>query len=153
MQDYTKLDVWKKSHELALALHRAAARSTPADAAIADELCRAAVSIPVIIIFGCEGETQLYFLRALRGAGAAVDELAYLMRFARDAGVLDEVPYAKLEACANQLRAMLGGLTRTVLRAMGETQALPARTAGARGGRSARGGDSSPRGSRPRPTS
>lgn len=140
MQDYRKLDVWTKSHELALDLHRVTAtRSRGAEAevgagdqasaeAAADlraEMRRAAMRVPVLIVVGCEAETAPEFAQAMRDAATSVDEFAYRLRFARDAGVLEAVPYAKLEARANQLRAMLGALNRTVRLKLG-AEARPA---------------------------
>lgn len=129
MQDYRKLDVWTKSHELALDVHRLAAMrsrgsdgegesggevSAEAAADILTAMRRAALRVPVLIVVGCEAETAPEFAQAMRNAATAVDECAYRLRFARDAGVLEAVPYAKFEARANQLRAMLGALNRTV---------------------------------------
>ena len=120
MRDYRKLDVWTKSHELALDVHRAPMRtSVPADAACAGDLARVARTVPAIIVRGCESETAEEFALAMRDAAIAVDELAYRLCFARDAGMLDAVPYAKLEARTQRLRAMLGGLNRTVRLRMG----------------------------------
>jgi four helix bundle protein len=116
MHDYRKLDVWAKSHELALDVHRMTGAEAEADAAaeVCAELRCAARRVPVVIVVGCEGETAPEFAQAMREAATSVDELAYRLRFARDAGVLEAVPYAKLEARAIQLRAMLGALNRTV---------------------------------------
>lgn len=150
MQDYRKLDVWTKSHELALDVHRATTmRSRAAEAEdgakegvggprvggaagdsgaagvggaagpegaaeIRADVRRAARRVPVLIVLGCDAETAAAFAEAMREAATSVDELAYRLRFARDAGVLEGVPYAKLEARAIQLRAMLGALNRTV---------------------------------------
>lgn len=142
MQDYRKLDVWTKSHELALDMHRVTAmQSRGADAeedagsqAVAEaaaeirsDVRRAALRVPVLIVVGCEAETAAEFARAMRDAATSVDELAYRLRFARDAGVLEAVPYAKLEARASQLRAMLGALNRTVRLKLG-AEARPAGT-------------------------
>jgi len=128
MRDYRKLDVWTKSHELALDVHRAPLRvSVPADAACAGDLARAARLIPSLIVRGCESETAEEFALAMREAASAVDDLAYRICFARDAGMLDAVPYAKLEARAQRLRAMLGGLNRTVRLRMGAGDRAPRR--------------------------
>lgn len=180
MQDYRKLDVWTKSHELALDLHRdTAMRSRRADAEegaggqaiaeAADEIRsyvrRAALRVPGLIVVGCETETAPEFARAMRDAATSVDELAYRLRFARDAGVLEAVPYARLEARASQLRAMLGALNRTVRFKLGaeagtraprpaaEMQAAETQAAVARAMRGARDDGSSRSRSRPRSTS
>ncbi len=182
MHDYRKLDVWTKAHELALDLHRETAmrnRGANADEAAHDEATTEAASeiraevreaarrVPVLIVVGCEAESAPEFAQAMRDAATSVDEFAYRLRFARDVGVLDAVPYAKMEARANQLRAMLGALNRTVRLKLGAearreaapASATPTRTAAATReavARAMRGvpddGSSRPR-SRPRSTS
>ncbi|MBA4070299.1 MAG: hypothetical protein C0497_00425 [Gemmatimonas sp.] len=116
MQDYRKLDVWTKSHELALDVYRMTARphGDMADAELRTAVRQAAVCVPVLIVRGCEGETATEFSEAMREAALATDEFAYLLRLAHDAAALEDVPYARLEARTNQLRAMLGALNRTV---------------------------------------
>ncbi len=127
MQDYRKLDVWTKAHELALDLHRTVLRTgAAAEVECAADLRRAALDVPATIVRGCEAETAEDFARAMREASTAVDALAYRLFFARDAGVLGGVPYAKLEARTQQLRAMLGGLNRTVRIKMGAGGRAPA---------------------------
>ena len=183
MHDYRKLDVWTKAHELALDLHRVTAmrtremdtdegtRDQASDQATAEaaadiraEVRRTARRVPVLIVVGCEAESAPAFAQAMRDAATAVDEFAYRLRFARDAGVLDAVPYAKLEARAIQLRAMLGALNRTVRLKLGAearpvTARAPAATpaatreAVARAMRGVRDDDSSRPRSRPRSTS
>lgn len=153
MQDYRKLDVWTKSHELALDVHRmtlvrragtdagegeGGAAGAVAAAEVGSELRRAARRVPVLIVVGCEAETAPEFAHGMREATTSVDEFAYRLRFARDAGVLEAVPYARLEARANQLRAMLGALNRTVRLKLGAadrpaTTPTPHRTAGSQG--------------------
>ena len=146
MQDYRKLDVWTKSHELALDVHRITAmtrrgvdaeadvgssgwEAAEADAGVRSAVRRAALRVPMLIVVGCEAETAPEFARAMREAATSADEFAYQLRFARDAEVLDAVPYAKLEARTIQLRAMLGALNRTVrlkLGAAARPEATPA---------------------------
>lgn len=177
MQDYRKLDVWAKSHELALDVHRIAAMRRPGagaeegaggeSSAVSSEVSagieasaeaaadiraavrQAALRVPVLLVVGCEAESAAEFAQAMREAATAVDEFAYRLRFARDAGVLEAVPYAKLEARANQLRAMLGALNRTVRLKLG----AEARPAVARATRAVQDDGSSRPRSRPRSTS
>jgi len=113
MHDYRKLDVWVKSHELAVDIHRLA-MSPVGGEVVHRELRAAALEVPVRLVRGCEAEEAGEFAVAMRDAAAAVDELGYRLRFARDAAAIDDVPFARLEARVNQLRAMLGGLNRTV---------------------------------------
>jgi four helix bundle protein len=171
MQDYRKLDVWTKAHELAVDVHRAvgvrgaagnaaAGASPPAtppgsgETELLATVRRAAVRVPVLIVRGCEGETAAEFSQAMREAALATDEFAYLLRLSRDAAVLEAVPYAKLEARTNQLRAMLGALNRTVRLKLREgVRPAAAKGVAARGVKGAQDDDSSRRESRPRSTS
>jgi four helix bundle protein len=112
MHDYRRLDVWVKSHELAVDVHRLAT-SAAGGALVHLELRAAALEVPVRIVRGCEAEEAGEFAAAMRDAAAAADELGYRLRFARDAAAIDDVPFARLEARVSQVRAMLGGLNRT----------------------------------------
>ena len=130
MHDYKKLDVWRKAHALALEMHRVAPPGPDRAAAdFAADLRHAAAEIPVLIIRGCDAETEAEFVRAIGDAAVAAEELAYRLLFARDAGVLSDVVCARLEARANQLRAMLGGLIRTVCRTSDDRRQRSARAA------------------------
>lgn len=128
MKDYQKLDVWKKSHALALELYRTVARSVDgADAALAASLRHAACQVPTRIVRACGQAAADDFARGMHGAEGATDDLRYLLVFARDAGVLGAVPFAKLEARANQLHAMLGGFNRTLRRTLEGAAVAPRR--------------------------
>ena len=161
MTDYRKLDVWRQAHELALEVHRLSVPlSDSTDAGMLSDVRRAAADIPLLVVMGCDGETSQEFAAAMRSAASSVHALGYRLLLARDAGALPSVPYAKLEARVNQLRAMLAGLNRTVrlrIRSVGgpaeRNRATAATPATARPGRAVRDAGSSPRESRPRPTS
>lgn len=168
MSDCRKLDVWTKAHELALEVHRASVRcDAPAAADCAAEVWRTARGIPARIMGGCDADAAGEFAAAMRDAASAVDDLAYRLLFARDAGLLDAVSYAKLEARTQRVRGMLGALIKTVMLRMRDDRRLtrqgraarplsagrdvleePIRLAVARAMRSVRGDGSSPRESR-----
>jgi four helix bundle protein len=133
MQDFKKLAVWEKSHNLVLETYRATARvpdrSFPG---LIAQLRRAAASIPANIVEGCGYASQAEFDRFLQMAGASALELAYHLLLARDLGALSTVQYARLEARTLQVRQMLGGLSRRVrtdlatVRAAGKRRPSPA---------------------------
>lgn len=116
MRDCHKLDVWTKSHEFALDVRRETASARADTADLVARLRRVAAEVPLRIARGCAAESAGEFLQAMDEAARLVEALTYWLLFARDAGAISDVPYARLEARANQLRAMLGGLTRTVRR-------------------------------------
>lgn len=115
MRDYERLDVWRKAHDLALEMYRAPLdQALPSSAAVAEALRAAAREIAVIIVRGCVSASGDGFASAMREAQLRTEVLGYRLRFARDAELLPSSPYARLEARADRLAAMLGGLTRTV---------------------------------------
>src|SRR5450759_1801594 len=89
MQDFQKLAVWTKSHELVLEVYRVTARvperSYPG---LLSQLRRSASSIPANIVEGCGHSSQPEFARFLQMAGASALELTYHLLLARDLGAL-----------------------------------------------------------------
>lgn len=115
MQDFKKLDVWRKSHELVLQVYR----STPGGSerrfpALTGQLRRAAASVPANIVEGCGRASGREFARYLQLAVASANEVQYHLILARDLGMLPSPAFAKLEARAEQVKKMLVGLLRHV---------------------------------------
>jgi len=127
MQDFQKLAVWTKSHELVLEVYRVTARvSERSYPGLLSQLRRSASSIPANIVEGCGHSSQPEFARFLQMAGASALELTYHLLLARDLGALSTVQYARLEARTMQVRQMLGGLIRRVRTDIAEKK-LPAK--------------------------
>jgi four helix bundle protein len=115
MQDYQKLDAWKKSHELALETYRATAMMSDRQfPSLPSQMRRSAFSVPANIVEGCAHRSQPEFARFLQLAAASALELSYHLLLARDLGALPDVGYAKLDARVWQVRQMIGGLLRKV---------------------------------------
>lgn len=136
MREYERLDVWRRAHDLALEVHHATVASIGAGGAVssvgtdvaggaggsvsavgtdvAAELRALARELPAMIVRACARERGDEFAAAMRDVSVRTEGLGYRLQFARDAGVLGDVPYARLEARTTQLGAMLGSLTRTV---------------------------------------
>lgn len=115
MQDFRKLDVWTKAHELVLQVYR----SIPAGAerrfpGLAGQLRRAAASVPANIVEGCGHASGREFARFLQLAVASANEVQYHVILARDLGMLPSAAFARLEARAEQVKQMLVGLLRHV---------------------------------------
>ena len=115
MQDYRRLDVWAKAHELVLETYRATAkvpdRRYPG---LVSQLRRAAAAIPATIAEGCGYSTRPEFVRFLQSAGGSVQELHYHLMLAHDLELLPGPEYARLDARTEQVRQMLSGLLRKV---------------------------------------
>ena len=128
MQDFTKLAVWTKSHELVLEVYRSTGRFPERGyPGLVSQLRRTSASIPANIVEGCGHASQVEFARFLQLAGASALEVAYHLLLARDLGVLTTVQYARLEARTIQVRQMLGGLVRRVRTDLAVTKSVEKR--------------------------
>lgn len=134
MQDFQKLAVWTKAHELVLEVYRVTAllpeRVHPG---LLSQMRRSAASVPANIVEGCGHASQAEFARFLQMAGASALELTYHLLLARDLGALSTVQYARLEARTLQVRQMLGGLIRRVRTDLAEKKAPAGRRSGTDG--------------------
>jgi len=127
VQDFTKLDVWKRAHELTLQLYQATAK--PADRTfpgLIAQMRRAASSIPANIAEGCGHSSQGELARFLQHAIASSQELQYHLLLAHDLQLLHPASYAKLDARTSQVRQMISALLRRV---RAQSKPLPPRTA------------------------
>ena len=115
MQDYRKLDVWTKAHELVLETYHATApvleRPFPC---LVLQLRRVAAAVPVHIIEGCGHSARSDFARFLQMATSSAHELQYHLMLAHALAVLPGPEYARLDARTEQVRQMLTGLLRKV---------------------------------------
>lgn len=115
MQDYRKLDVWGKAHELAVRVYNETLlQSDRAFPGLTAQMRRAASSIPANIAEGCGHTSQRELARFLQHAIASAQELQYHLLLAKDVEVLPLACYARLDARTSQVRQMLAGLLRRV---------------------------------------
>jgi len=125
MQDYRKLDVWEKAHELAVRVyHETRQPSDRTFPGLVAQLRRAASSIPANIAEGCGRASQRELARFLQHAIASAQELQYHLLLAKDVEILHLASYARLDARTSQVRQMLSGLLRRV---RAQPKPLPAR--------------------------
>lgn len=129
MQDFRKLDVWSKAHELTVQLYRCtAAPGSGTFPGLIAQMRRAASSIPATIAEGCGHASQAEFARFLQHAIASSQELQYHLILAYDLKVLPPAAFARLDARTTQVRQMLSGLSRRV---RAQRKPLPARAGSA----------------------
>jgi len=97
MQHFTKLDVWKRSHSLTLAIYDLT-KTFPSDErfGLISQLRRAASSVPTNIAEGAKRRTSSEFARFLNIAEGSLSEVEYLLLLSRD------LSYARAE----QLRSL-----------------------------------------------
>ncbi len=115
MQDFHKLLVWQRAHELVLEAYRATNRLPERRyPGLSAQLRRSASSIPTNIAEGCGHDTQREFARFLQIALASANELQYHLQLSHDLELMPGPEYAKLDARTDQVKQMLGALLKKV---------------------------------------
>ncbi len=116
MQDFRKLDVWHKAHELALDIRRVT-KEFPRSGYTAQrsQLLRAAESIPTNIVEGCFAGSQRDFARFLEVSIKSAGEVEYQLQLAYDCGVIRYRNWQTLTADTVEVRRMTIGLRKKVL--------------------------------------
>jgi four helix bundle protein len=115
MRDYRKLQVWEKSHALALVIYRAT-QSFPKEElfGLTSQMRRASISIPANIAEG-EGRDsipeRLHFLQIANGSAS---ELQYYLLLSHDLSYLPAVTYEKTSQDLAEIKRMLTGLMKTL---------------------------------------
>ena len=115
MRAFRGLNVWKKSHALALAVFIATQHvkrgSYPG---LVSQIRRSAASIPANIAEGCGHSGQREFARFLQMALASASELEYHLLLALDLGLLPRANYAELDRGVVEVKRMLSSLIARV---------------------------------------
>ena len=113
MQDFRKLKVWEKAHQLALELYRVT-RAFPAHErfGITDQMRRASMSIAANIVEGTARATDRDTARFLRISLASTAELQYHLLFVHDIGLLPDPAYSEFEQRTIEIKRMLSGFIR-----------------------------------------
>lgn len=118
MQDYRKLRVWRKAHELALAARRATNQFPRTGyASLKGQITSSAESIAFNIVEGCGASTSRELARFLEISIKSTLELEYQLKLAFDYGVLEVREGEVLSAEVADTRRMLCGLKKKVLAA------------------------------------
>ena len=111
MQDYRRLKVWQKAHELALAVYEATARFPREEVyALTSQIRRAAASVPSNIVEGCGRSSNAELMRFLYIALGSANEVEYQLLLARDLGFLQPEAHDRLSADAVEVKRMLSAL-------------------------------------------
>jgi len=115
MQRFSDLNVWQRSHALALALYRHT-KSFPDDEryGITSQLRRAATSIPTNVAEGSTRQTAADYARFLNIAEGSTSETVYLLLLAKDLGYLKDDDATPLIIEAQQIGRMLFALRKKV---------------------------------------
>lgn len=108
MQDYRKLDIWQKSHELTLLIYKVSADFPKGELySLTSQIRRAAYSVPSNIAEGCGRGSEKDLLRFLHIAFGSVSELSYFIILSEDLGYITKEAGAELAEKNVQVRKML----------------------------------------------
>ncbi len=110
-QSFEKLEVWKRSCRLAVAVCHALRESR--QFALRDQMQRAAISIPSNVAEGAERDSRLDFIRFLRIAKGSAAELRTQCYIAKKLDLITEADSDKFIQETKELSAMLQGLIRS----------------------------------------
>ena len=115
MQNFRKLQVWEKSHAMALSIYRATATfPEPERYGLTSQMRRAGFSIPSNIAEGCGRAGRAELRQYLHVSLGSASELDYFLLLARDLQFLAPRQYDALEAKIREIKLMLAGLIQKV---------------------------------------
>ena len=116
MQDYRRLDVWKRALAHAVAVRRATGRFPKRGfAELKDQIHRSAESIVNNIVEGCGAPTDPDFARFLSVSIKSAIELEGQLEMAECYEIIPEAVWYRLRAETVEIRRMLFGLRKSVL--------------------------------------
>lgn len=111
MQDFKKLTVWQKAHELALEIYQTTSTFPKEEIyGLTSQLRRASVSIPSNIAEGCGRAGNAELVHFLHIALGSASEIEYQILLAHDLGFIESTTYEKLFNDVVQVKKMLGAL-------------------------------------------
>jgi len=113
MKDFRNLVVWEKAHLLTLSIYRHLDQFPREERfALADQIRRAAVSIPANIAEGCGRGSDADFARFLQIAMGSASELEYEILLAKDLSFLSMEAYKELNAQISEVKQMLASFLK-----------------------------------------
>ena len=115
MQDYRKLEVWQRAHQLTLLVYKVT-QSFPANEQynLSSQMRRSAYSIPMNIAEGCGKMSNPEFARYLDISLGSASELDYQLLLAHDLNYLEKQLHEEMHAQLSLIRKMLSNLSKSV---------------------------------------
>ena len=111
MQDFRRLEVWRKAHAVTLSVYAATATFPREEVyALTSQIRRCASSIPSNIAEGCGRGSNTDLNRFLHIALGSASELDYQLQLAHELTYLDDERYATLEREIDEVKKMLASL-------------------------------------------
>lgn len=115
MQDFKKLTVWQKSHQLTLATDQLTDQFPKQELfGLTSQMRRSVASIPTNIAEGSGRGTSSELARFLDIASGSACELEYQLLLARDLNYVQTASYDKIDQDLQEIKRMLAGFTRKI---------------------------------------
>ena len=115
MQDFKRLDSWRKAHALYLNVQSAiSCMPKSAHSSLKSQMLRAADSIPTNIVEGAAASSRKEFARFLDNSIKSTSELEYHLIKARDCRILPGPKWSSLTNDTVQVRKMVYSLRRRI---------------------------------------
>lgn len=111
---WKKLQVWEKSHELTVSIYQNSALWRKESYALADQMRRAAHSVPANIVEGQSRNTTKEYLNFLYIARGSLEETRYFLLLGHDLQFLFKKDYDDLEDLSETVSRMLNGLIKSL---------------------------------------
>ena len=117
MEDFKKLKIWSKAHELTLLIYQRT-RSFPKDEiyGLTSQIRRASASIGANIAEGCGRRSDPEMRRFIQIARGSVSELEYHLLLANDLHFLAPDEFAAMESKILEIQRMLAALAQRLQR-------------------------------------
>ena len=115
MQDYRKLTVWNRSHQLVLDLYKLVNLFPKEEQfGLISQIKRAVSSIPANIAEGCGRNSNKDFAQFLNIALGSLNEVTYFILLAKDLKYINIEDYSKLTDECNEIKAMFISLIKKI---------------------------------------
>ena len=113
MQDFKKLKVWKKAHNLTLRIYELTSEFPRTEIyGLTSQIRRACASISTNIAEGCGRNSSADFARFLQIAMGSASETEYLLLLAHDLKYANTTQYTELADTTIEVKKMLTSLLR-----------------------------------------
>lgn len=113
MQDFKKIKVWEKSHQLALEIYRLTSSFPNSEMyGIVQQMRRAVYSIPANIAEGSCRKSDKDFSRYLHISLGSANELEYFVLLSKDLNYIDESKYQIFNDQINEIKKMLSSFIK-----------------------------------------
>jgi len=115
VRDFRELQVWRKAHEVTLAVYHVT-RSFPKEElyGLTSQMRRSAASVCANIAEGCGRRGGRELARYLQIAAGSASELEYHLLLAADLKLIDRTAQSRVGDLLTQVRRMLSGFLRTL---------------------------------------